>query len=153
MIVGRKPTPSELRDLRGTLRPDRDNARRPRLPRSTPRPPKIVAGNPVALEEWERIVGVLAPVGVITAADRGAIALAAESWARYVAAVEEYQAAGQTYTSEGGLVKKHPAVGNAHEALRDYQSASAELGLSPSSRQRIVAAPGDDDEVPSMLDD
>ena len=67
---------------------------------------------------------------------------------RMRAAAMEIARDGVTVADENGTLRRHPATGVATESERALRSAAAELGLSPSSRRKVVkvqAAASDDD--------
>ena len=69
MKPGTKPTPTALKKLRGTARPDRVNANepKPRVPAKTPRVPRHL--NDRAKKYWRREAKKLHAVGILTEVD------------------------------------------------------------------------------------
>lgn len=138
---GRKPKPSALKSLAGDVghRPLKTNE--PRPDPGIPSCPEHLDGP--AREEWDRITIQLGRLGLLTQADRAAVAAYCSAYGRWVAA-EKLVAKGILYTpkkSEGeapGLVKVNPAVRVAHDAMILMHKFLSEFGLSPASRARLA---------------
>jgi len=63
-----------------------------------------------------------------------------EARADWLSARDEITAAGgETYVTEAGLIKAHPAVAMRNDAARRLQSLLAEFGMTPSSRSKVSA--------------
>lgn len=157
-MAGRKKVPTSLKIMRGTNRRDRENPDEPR-PRVLPgmEPPDWLEDE-VARDVWAATVPVLERTGVLTEADVDALAGYCTAMSHLRAANKEIREGNQgrtTYVSmgEGGMmIRKHPAIGVAHEALRLALSFQSEFGLTPSSRTRVHAkATGGADEDEKFL--
>src|SRR5580700_3724674 len=111
---GRKPTPTQLKVIRG-------NPGKRRL--NSAGEPKPVRGQPVApalLSEkarvaWDQIAPMLDRMGVLTEADEMALQMLCEAYVDYIEAREELRAFGSKYytttTQTGGTMHRvHPAV-------------------------------------------
>lgn len=148
MGKGRKPTPSHLKVVRGTVRGDRANPNEPAPQRLRVSAPAHMSDK--GREAWGYVVGILDRMGVLTEADALAVELLCEARADWLTARDEIAAAGgETYTTEAGLIKAHPAVAMRNDAARRMQSLLAEFGMSPSSRSRVSAADADDKDDPA----
>lgn len=87
----------------------------------------------------------LARYGMISAVDRGALAMLCTCWARYVQAEEMIEkAAAQAPGSYGMFVKtpnnfavQSPWLAVSNKAMEQYKVFCAEFGLTPSSRTRL----------------
>lgn len=82
---------------------------------------------PYAREEWHRVVPILTACRILTAADTGALLA-------YCLAMSNLR-----------LSVERKGVAD-YQALRALRAACAELGMSPSSRSRVVAATFTDEE-------
>jgi P27 family predicted phage terminase small subunit len=148
MAKGRKPTPSHLKVIRGTDRPDRGAKNEPQPERARPSAPATMSDR--GREAWGYVVGILDRMGVLTEADAMAVELLCEARADWLSARDEITAAGgETYTTEAGLIKAHPAVGMRNDAARRLQSLLAEFGMSPSSRSKVSAQEPDEKTDPA----
>jgi P27 family predicted phage terminase small subunit len=96
--------------------------------------PAVVADDPVALAEWERLVGDLEARGLLAATDEPTIAAAAVTWAGWAKAQQEVRERGQTIHAINGALGQNPAVGVAKGYFDMWFRLMRELGLSPASR-------------------
>jgi len=148
MGKGRKPTPSHLKLVRGTDRADRRNPAEPSPDRARPSAPGHMSDR--GREAWGYVVALLDRMGVLTEADALALELLCEARADWLSARDEIRiAGGETYTTEGGLIKAHPAVAMRNDAARRMQSLLAEFGMSPSSRSKVSVMNLDDKTDPA----
>jgi len=142
MSKGRKPTPSHLKVVRGTKRADRGAKKEPTPERERPSAPADMSDK--GREAWGYVVGVLDRMGVLTEADAMAVELMCEARVDWLSARDEIIAAGgETYATEAGLIKAHPAVAMRNDAARRLQSLLAEFGMTPSSRSKVNAKEDD----------
>lgn len=147
MTRGRKPKPTVLKLVT-------DNPGRRALNESEPQPavralepPSILI--PDARAEWDRVADDLIGSGLITVADLGALAVYCTAYGRWVQA-ERILAAdakanpdneGLTIETSNGNVVINPRLGIRNKAAADLMKAAAELGMTPSARSRVQAAP------------
>ena len=140
---GPKPTPTNLRILRG------NPGRRP-LNEDEPKPPRALPPVPdwfnlLEREAWDTVIAALEPMGVVTLSDGPALTLLAQTWAEWREARGTIDLEGNYYAANG-WVRKHPAVGVAANAWRRVASMLAEFGLTPAARTRVqMIADGDPD--------
>lgn len=150
---GRKPVPTTLKLLEG------NPGRRP-LNAQEPQPAVAIPDCPAFLdnvdrEEWTRTATLLAEMGLLTAADRTALAAYCVAYSRWVEAEAQVKKYGTIVKSpEKGFPMKSPYLTVADQALETMRKLMVEFGLTPSSRSRIrVPATGDDfDEFAAFLD-
>lgn len=98
-----------------------------------------------ALKEWKRVCEELNRYQMISAVDRGALAMLCTCWARYVQAEEMIEkAAVQAPGSYGMFVKtpnnfavQSPWLAVSNKAMEQYKTFCAEFGLTPSARSRM----------------
>ena len=111
---GCKPKPTALKLLAG-VQPCRVNGAEPQGPAGIPTPPDYVSGE--GLELWGELAPMLARMGVLTLADRHALALLCDSFTRW---------------------REFPE----NVARRsEWRRLLAEFGLTPSSRSSIKVPP------------
>lgn len=115
--------------------------------------PELGAGEPVkpdwldehASAEWDRLVAILVPARVLTKGEGGILLMACDAfsrWMRCTKFLQEQKSEHYIVKSDGGDIhKQFVEVGQRNVAWRNYLSALAELGLTPSSRTRIKALP------------
>ena len=135
MGKGRKPTPTRLKILRG------NPGKRP-LPEGEPQPRPGVPTcpshlNAAAKREWRRLVKELGACGLITGADRGALAAYCDAYARWVKATLEVATDGEVVEATTGTAMQNPWQSVANKALEQMDKFGSQFGLTPSARTRI----------------
>lgn len=144
MRRGRKPKPTELKRLAGTDRPCRVNRNEPVLPPGLPPPPDDLG--PLARAEWDRLVGLLVPSRVVTAGEYELLVLLSREWAR-LAQAEHELANGLVIVAQSGFPVQSPWLAIARASIKSIMAMLTELGLTPSSRTRVSAQPGESDRA------
>jgi P27 family predicted phage terminase small subunit len=96
--------------------------------------------DPVARGEWARVASVLSDRGHCTAVDRVALLGYCLKYAQWRALEDEARKHPFVVKAPSGYPVPNPAVGMANRVFNLLLKASAELGLTPSSRTRVVAA-------------
>jgi len=138
MTTGRKPTPTALKKLQGNPGGKSLNEREPELPVAKCTCPRHLKGH--ARKEWKRLVGDLVEYGVLSEGDLRTFEAYCEAYRQWRDAMDAIDKHGLVMTIEDtGYVQQRPEVGIANRALANMLKASAELGLTPSSRSRVVA--------------
>ena len=152
-MPGRPRTPTRLKVLRGTARPDRTNPSEPKPKRDRPRCPAWLS--PTAKTVWRKLAGVLDRMRVLTEADGHALELLADAYGEYRAARAVILKEGTTYESDtkhGKIVRTRPEVAIAADAWKRMKAMLVEFGLTPSSRSQVSAAPvEEEDEMETFL--
>jgi P27 family predicted phage terminase small subunit len=91
---------------------------------------------------------------VVTDADRGALIAMCQQWSRYTAANAQVAALGLVVKAPSGYPITNPYLGVSNKCLANLRALWAELGLTPSSRSRVVAGDPEGDADPfAFLDD
>jgi P27 family predicted phage terminase small subunit len=145
-LRGRKPLPSWRRKLEGNPGKRPINADEPQ-PATTPDTwlmvPRELADQPLAAEEWARLAPLLYQARQITDADRSALLAVCLEWARYLDATARVRTSGLVVQTPSGYPMQNPYLAIATKALAGCNKLWPELGLTPSSRSRVVttAAP------------
>lgn len=144
--MGRKATPSAVRALDGNAgrRPVNKNEFRPVA--EAPDCPKHLRGE--AKKEWVRVCTELAAYQMISAVDRGALAMLCTQWGRYVEAEEMIAAESKARPETGGLSSPTPNGHQVHSipllasnrAIELYFKLCLDFGLTPSSRVNMAPA-------------
>jgi len=148
---GRKPKPTYLKLVTGNpgRRPLNKNEPKPR--RKLMQPPDELSDD--AKIEWKRIAPELHRLGLLTVADRAALAAYCEEWAVFMVArralarmaERDLLTGGLMIKSESGYAMQNPLVGTAHKARRAMIAYAAEFGMTPSARSRIQIGNGEVD--------
>jgi P27 family predicted phage terminase small subunit len=147
---GRKPIPSERRKLEGyASHSHKRNDREPEPPLEvvTELPPSELEGHTIAQAEWMRVVPMLRKCRQVTDADRTALIALCLEWQRYLDATAEVKKRGMVVKAPSGYPITNPFMSIASRALAACSKLWPELGLTPSSRSRVVTqgpGPGGD---------
>lgn len=131
--------PRASKQLRGTLRPDRDTA--PALSECLLEIPAAPAGlsEPATLE-WQSLAKVLIELGVLRGADLRALQMLAETLASVSNFEQIVLVEGATISSSGGT-RGHPALTALATARSQARQLLNDFGLTPRGRES-AAAPG-----------
>lgn len=133
---GRKPTPTVLKIREGNPGKRSINEAEPTPPEGLPSCPDFL--DAVAQEEWHRIASVLDEMGLLTKADRAALAAYCTAYSRWVAAEEQVAKYGTIVKSpDKGFPMKSPYLTVADQSMETMRKFLVEFGLTPSSRSRI----------------
>jgi P27 family predicted phage terminase small subunit len=152
---GKKPLPSNLKVLRGTLKSDDKPklAREPKPRKGGVKPPDDVMLDKIATQEWNRITDELDYMGLLYACDRNQIAAycaAFSVWTRGVRTLAGLKDLTLTSKAKGdGSVPRlyaHPAIAIVRSAAETMLRIAVEFGMTPSARVRVSAGKGKPDE-------
>ena len=136
MQPGRKPLPTHLKVMRGTLRKDRLNRNEPQVAPAFPACPRHLGQE--AKREWRRVSKELRAMGLLTKVDRAALAMYCDARGRWVEALRRY---GVMVKSPSGFPMQSPYLAVANKAMEQMRLLLGEFGMSPSARTRIHAQP------------
>ena len=145
---GRKPKPTHLKAITGNpgKRPLNQNEPRPEI--AVPQcPPEL---SEAAQREWQRLVGELASLNLLTNLDRAALAAYCGAYALWAEATEAISKFGVMVKSPTGFPIQSPYVSIANRQAEIMLRISAEFGFTPASRGRI-ATPRP--EEPTLFDE
>lgn len=131
-----RPKPTAILRLEGSRRAN-GRTHEPVLPVADRDPPAHLYG--AGLEEWHRLVGPLIDSGVLTIADRGALAAACHTYGRWVEAEAKVRELGLVIMTANGCPQVNPHLSIANESLRQYRAFAIELGITPAARSRVKA--------------
>ena len=154
MTAGRKPKPTALKQLEGNPGKRKLPTEEPKLAPALPSPPKELTA--AAKREWKRVGPELFAAGILTNADRAALAAYCQSWADWVTARANLDKDGWTKLSETGYEMQSPWVSIANRAMANYIKVAAEFGLTPSARARLATDPRvvdpEDEKAKELMD-
>jgi P27 family predicted phage terminase small subunit len=133
---GRKPKPTVLKILEGNPGRRPINKCEPQAPAEVPECPDFLDDE--ARAEWFRMAPVLQGMGVLTPADRAALAAYCTAYSRWVTAESQVKRLGTIVKSPlKNFPMKSPYLTVADQALETMRKFMVEFGLTPSSRGRI----------------
>ena len=141
---GRKPLPDNVHYLHGNPgKRARDSSRQPQYKEKTPPCPKFLG--PVARKEWRFIAPKLMKARVLTEVDKAVLIAYCTSFEQLVEGYQRLREAleqnpdAHLIRTASGYVMKNPYYSVIGQAKKEMNSAMAELGITPSSRSRIIA--------------
>ena len=148
---GRKPLPTTLKVLSGNPGKRPLNDREPTPMPGGPQCPEWLDDE--AKAEWVRVTAELQGMGLLTTADRAALAAYCTAWSRWVFAEAQVKKFGTIVKSpEKGFPMKSPYLSIADQAMEAMRKLMIEFGLTPSSRSRIKIPGGNEaDELDRFL--
>ncbi len=133
---GRKPKPTVLKALEGNPGRRPINDREPVPPEGVPECPDFL--DDAARGEWLHTSAVLKDMGLLTPADRAALAAYCTAYSRWVHAEEQVKKYGTIAKSPTkGFPMKSPYLTIADQAMEAMRKFMVEFGLTPSARSRI----------------
>jgi P27 family predicted phage terminase small subunit len=134
--MGRKPLPTEVKKLQGTLRPERVHAdqMKPEPYVSIPLPPEHLGE--IGKREWTIIVSNYVQLGMLSGLDSGMIAAYCSQIELYVESISEVKKTGKLIIARN-VSAPNPLMKVANDALDRSLKIEVELGLTPSARTKI----------------
>ena len=148
---GPTPTPSIIKERRGTYRPDRapKNEAAPNLAtgEQLKAPDWLSEG---AREKWNELALRLHNQGLLTELDLDTFAAYCTAWANWRDAEESVRREGATTKAQSGYQAVSPHVTRARNHLAEVIKLSGLLGLNPSARTRIEATSEKPEEKGSL---
>ena len=146
---GRRPVPTRIKVLTGNpgKRPLNEHEPQPE-PAIPDCPPQL---GPIAREEWDRLIGELASLRIITALDRSALAAYCNAYGLWAEATEAIQKYGTMVKSPTGYPIQSPYISIANRQAEIMMRIASEFGFTPASRSRI-SAPAEDRFQASLFD-
>ena len=146
---GRKPKPTALRRAEGNPGKRAWNHDEPVPPEGCPDCPDHLSEP--ARAEWHRLAGALHEMGVLTLADRAALAAYCQAWGRWVEAEERLRETPALIRTKSGYVQQSPWLSIANKQLELMGRYMAELGLTPAARSRVRACDTKAEEEPQLV--
>jgi P27 family predicted phage terminase small subunit len=134
-VRGRKPKPTHLKLVEGTLSHRRKMTGEPRPDCSIPTCPHHLS--PSAKAEWKRLAGELAKLGILTRLDRAALAAYCQAYGRWVEAEQKVKETPALLKMPSGYVQQNPWLTIATKQLELMHKFLNEFGLSPVARSRV----------------
>src|SRR5215510_16344259 len=103
-------------------------------------PPSVLDDDTVAAAEWRRLAPVVRTSGLVTDADSAVLVVLCQQWSIYLDAMRRVRDEHLVEDTSKGQ-KQNAYLRVADRALRHCQTLWRELGLTPSSRSRLIAVP------------
>jgi P27 family predicted phage terminase small subunit len=146
---GRKPKPTQLKVVQGTLRKDRMNKAAPTVDTGAPEAPRLLPE--AARVYYDDLVAILDPLKLLSPSYGHMLSMLAMRLMEIDEATKLIEEQGAVYESnrwtrdDNGkmyctpMKKGNPAVAQRSEAMRHAQSLLAEFGLSPAQVGKVTA--------------
>ena len=146
-MAGRKAKSSAVAERDGTYKkdPQRRNLNEPKPKRGIPPKPMTVELCPIASAQWDWICGQLDSMGVLTVSDLLVVEALAVAYGNFRQSWEQMREEGMTIQGVRGPVR-NPIMLDYHKYQDRIVKLLAELGLTPSSRSRLVSTNGQEDD-------
>jgi P27 family predicted phage terminase small subunit len=113
-------------------------------------PPEL---SPLARKEWDRLVGELSALRMLTNLDRAALAAYCGAYALWAEATEAIQKYGAMIKSPQGFPIQSPYLAIANRQAEIMMRIASEFGFTPASRSRIAAPSERGRSLFDLLDD
>lgn len=145
-MAGRRPIPTRVKQLKGTLKNRRKNPNEPNPKVCFPDPPKQM--DDLAIEEYRRLGAELVEMGLMSGIDKAALAGYACSYSLWMQVTEKIKNEGIVLEGEGpGVI--NPLVNVQYKAQQQMRLFLVEFGMSPASRSKVsVKTKGTEKESP-----
>jgi P27 family predicted phage terminase small subunit len=133
--MGRMPTPTALKVLRGNPGKRPLNKREPKPQAGDPHMPDHL--DEAARAEWKRLVPMLREMRVLTEADYLALANLCVQYSTLVSAQKQLNKSGLLLKTPNNFVVTSPLIGIVARATKVVNDLCREFGLTPSARSRV----------------
>lgn len=143
-LKGRKPVPTQLKIIRGTDQPCRVKKSEPKPKANNLRRPFKLSK--VASLQWRKVSRQLREAKLLTDIDTHALAMYCEAYATWRGALEKIREEGAAVLSLNGSMVQSPYCHVANKSFDQMSRMLVEFGMTPSSRTRISAVEGPDDD-------
>lgn len=147
---GRKPKATAEKERAGSYRkdPQRRNKNEPKARRGYPKKPNLIAACKVASAQWDETCKTLDELGILTIADRSMLWLYCQTYAEYLKLQQHVREHGCSQTNDKGNVSQTPEAVQVHRYADRLIKLMAEMGLTPSSRSRLVVKQAEEEDNP-----
>jgi P27 family predicted phage terminase small subunit len=135
--VGRRPTPTGLKILRGNPGKRSLNRREPTPPTDEKLPEAPAHLTEAARAEWERVVPDLAGCGLLTRIDHVALVGYCATWGRVLELEKDLTTEKVVLKTKKGYPVLNPTFTALQSELKQLRSFLTEFGMTPASRSRI----------------
>jgi P27 family predicted phage terminase small subunit len=130
----RKTKPEGLKEITSSLHKQAPGTKETKSVRILECPPEL---GPLARQEWDRIVGELTLLGVLSSFDRGPPAAYCNAYALWIEATDAVQKYGAMIKSPNGYPTQSPYLATVNRQTEIMMRIASEFGFTPASRSRI----------------
>jgi P27 family predicted phage terminase small subunit len=132
----RETKPTGLKEITSSQHKPAPKSKETKPSRILECPPEL---GPVARQEWDRIVGELTQLGVLSSFDRGPLAAYCTAYALWSDAMEMVQKHGAMIKSPNGFPMQSPYLSHLNKQAEIMMRIASEFGFTPASRSRIFS--------------
>jgi P27 family predicted phage terminase small subunit len=132
----RKTKPEGLKEITSSLNKQTPGTKETKPVRILECPSEL---GPLARQEWDRIVGELTSLGVLSSFDRGPLAAYCNAYALWIEATEAVQKYGAMIKSPNGYPTQSPYLATVNRQAEIMMRIASEFGFTPASRGRIFS--------------
>jgi P27 family predicted phage terminase small subunit len=132
----RKTKPEGLKETTSSLHKQAPGTKETKPDRILECPPEL---GPLARQEWDRIVGELTSLGVLSSFDRGPLAAYCNAYALWIEATDAVQKYGAMIKSPNGYPTQSPYLATVNRQAEIMMRIACEFGFTPASRSRIFS--------------
>jgi len=136
-MAGRKPKPTALKLIQGTLRKSRENLREPKPTGDLVEPPSYFSDEQI--EVWNYAIS-NAPRGLLKRLDIAILEIWVTAYVTYRDSAKKVGTLGQVIKSPSGYPIVNPYLSNMNKQAQIMMKASSEMGFTPTSRSKIALA-------------
>jgi P27 family predicted phage terminase small subunit len=134
-MAGRKPKPTALKLIQGTLRKSRENLREPKPSGDLVEPPSYFSNEQI--EVWNYAIS-NAPKGLLKRLDIAILEIWVIAYVTYRDSAKKVGTLGQVIKSPSGYPIVNPYLSNMNKQAQIMMKASSEMGFTPTSRSKIA---------------
>ena len=148
-MAGRKPRAPEVAEAAGayTKHPGRRNPDAPRADGERPKPPKWL--DKEALEKWHALLDLLEKNGLVSSDTLDILVAYCSSYSSWRKTQKMIDKQGMSYVdAKTGNLKRNPLLADLHKYRDQCNRLLPELGMTPSSRGRLVSKKRDEEDDP-----
>lgn len=137
-MAGKRPLPTAIKELQGTLQPCRANKNEPQPTITAPMAPEWM---PDAIKAvYNELALHFADLRIMSTADGKALELLADAYHEWKTARAFIYANGETYETEtatGRIIRVYPQVNIAADAYKRLRAMLIEFGATPAARSKV----------------
>ncbi|MBI4275850.1 MAG: phage terminase small subunit P27 family [Rhizobiales bacterium] len=146
----REIKPKGLKEITGSLHKLPSESKDAKPPRILECPAELA---PLARQEWDRIVGELTSLGVLSSFDRGPLAAYCSAYSLWSEAIEAVQKYGAMIKSKSGYPSQSPYLAVVNRQADIMMRIASEFGFTPASRSRIFSYSQKNSMLLDMVDE
>ena len=132
--------PTNIKRLKGTLRPHRENQQEVQPEACLPPCPSFLSDE--AKKEYRRLGRELLALRLISKVDRAALAMYCELYSKWSQAELMLKTEGLMTSTPNGYEQPSPWYAIAKQSMEMMMKLTSEFGMTPASRSRVVPIPG-----------